>query len=172
MELVGCSYEGDLVDNVQHGQGKLKFANGNVYEGGFHMGKFHGVGVLTLASGGRYVGTWNFGKEEEPGGKLTLDDGLEYEESGWTYCTPEDRRFQSERKDGLPPAGATKLSDRRSRDELPVGCYDVVDGYFDPGTGDVHAYGTGEVVRTPTDGQVAWIRERCRIGTVAPKEGK
>ena len=59
------------------------------------------------------------------------------------------------------------MSDRRERHELPLGCYDVVDGYFDPGTGNVHAYGSADVLRTPSEDRVAWIRERCRIGTVA-----
>ena len=172
MEFLGCSYEGETLDNMHHGRGKLTFPNGNVYEGGFHMGQFHGEGVLHMAKGGRYVGVWRYGKEQS--GKLVFDDGLEFEDKEWKYCTPEDRRFQSERLHGLQPAGATKLSDKRERDELPVGCYDVVEGYYDPGTGRIHAYGSGEVIRTPTAEKVAWIRERCRIGTTAPtqQEGK
>ena len=83
MELVGCTYEGDMVDNIQHGTGRMTFANGNVYEGGFHKGQFHGEGVLHLAKGGRYEGSWNYGKEVS--GNMVFDDELKYEETDWKY---------------------------------------------------------------------------------------
>ena len=169
MDFVSCSYEGDEVDGTQHGHGKLTFPNGNMYEGGFHMGKFHGEGVLHLANGGgKYVGTWHFGDEQS--GKLIFDDNLEFKDKDWKYCSAEDRRFQSEQTGRLQAAGATKLSDRRERSELPIGCFDVVEGYFDPGTGKIHAFGTGKDIRTPDAKEVKWIREKCAIGTVQPEK--
>lgn len=38
-------------------------------------------------------------------GSYTFADGLQYEEAEWDYCIDNDRRFYSERCNGLRPAG-------------------------------------------------------------------
>jgi hypothetical protein len=38
-------------------------------------------------------------------GTYFFADGLEYAEQDWTYCTDIDRRFYSEKHQGLQPAG-------------------------------------------------------------------
>lgn len=161
MDILGITYEGKEVDGVPHGFGTMKFANGNTYTGGFHMGKFHGQGSLHFTAGNRFEGTWRYGEKQT--GNIVFDDDLKYSEENWDYCTEKDRRFQIERLQGITPGGNTKLSNNSEANNLPVGCYDVADGYYDPGTGNIHAYKTGEFLRTPNEEQVKWINEKCRI---------
>lgn len=47
------------------------------------------------------------------------------------YCTPQDRRMQSEITGGLKPAGETKITDGPTPD-LPPGCYGLQEGYAAP----------------------------------------
>ena len=101
---------------------------------------------------------------QQEGGEYSFDDKLKYKEKNWKYCTAMDRRFQSEIVDGIPPAGSTKMSDKRKRNELPEGCYDCVDGYFDPESGNILSYETKSAIRTPDDAEVLWIKAHCRIG--------
>lgn len=42
-------------------------------------------------------------------GVYTFADGLQYEEAEWDYCIDNDRRFYSERCNGLRPAGLRRL---------------------------------------------------------------
>jgi len=43
-------------------------------------------------------------------GKYTFADGLPYEEENWEYCDGYDRRFYTEIKNGLKPAGIDGIS--------------------------------------------------------------
>ena len=47
----GASYEGEVKNNWEDGQGKHKFPNGVVYEGNFTKGEFHGDGTLIYPNG-------------------------------------------------------------------------------------------------------------------------
>ena len=42
----GSIYEGDWLNNKQHGHGKKTYKDGNVYEGDWKKGKRHGKGKL------------------------------------------------------------------------------------------------------------------------------
>lgn len=42
-------------------------------------------------------------------GKYTFSDGLEYKETDCDYCDGKDRRFYSERCNGLKPAGMVEI---------------------------------------------------------------
>ena len=56
-------YNGDLIDGIRHGSGKLIFMNGDIYEGGFHKGLREGRGTYRMKSnGGLYVGNWSRAK--------------------------------------------------------------------------------------------------------------
>eukprot|EP00960_Hanusia_phi_P077906 768754-Hanusia_phi.AAC.2 len=43
-QCAGDVYEGDLEDNLPHGEGTYRFASGTVYEGQFRAGRIHGEG--------------------------------------------------------------------------------------------------------------------------------
>lgn len=100
-------------------------------------------------------------------GSYTFADGLQYEEADWDYCIDNDRRFYSERCNGLRPAGLrrldglrssvcknktikkrlvsavsgeSQLTDRHPPLVIPAGCYDCGDGFYDPDTRVVTTY--------------------------------
>ena len=50
------------MDDLPHGQGKVTFPNGNIYDGEIKFGKAHGYGIHTWLSGARYEGQWHEGK--------------------------------------------------------------------------------------------------------------
>lgn len=52
----GDVYEGDVQDDLPHGKGKYVTAEGDVYEGDFEKGKRHGQGKFVWKSGNSYEG--------------------------------------------------------------------------------------------------------------------
>lgn len=54
--LVCEAYEGDVANNLFHGQGRARFVGGHVYEGEFAHGLLHGKGVFTWIDGVQYSG--------------------------------------------------------------------------------------------------------------------
>ena len=62
--LTGAQYEGEWLDNLPCGIGKM--IDGDVYEGGWVLGKRDGDGVCVYACGDRYEGQW---KNNVPHGK-------------------------------------------------------------------------------------------------------
>jgi hypothetical protein len=73
-------------------------------------------------------------------GRYTFADGLKYEEEDWEYCDGYDRRFYTEIKDNLKPAGRSQLTNRVPPRTIPDGCYDCGDGFYDPNTRVVNDY--------------------------------
>ena len=65
------------------------------------------------------------------GGTYTFADGLQYEED-WKYCDGYDRRFYTEICHGLQPAGRSQLTNNVPPLDIPAGCYDCGDGFYDP----------------------------------------
>ena len=101
-------FEGDIVNGRMEGKGKYYFENGNVYVGEFLNNSFHGTGTIHFPGSGKYDATWSYGKAID--GKYTFNDGLEYQEENWTYCTPADRRFYTEHLKGIRPAGRDQVN--------------------------------------------------------------
>ena len=56
------SYVGNVKHGLLHGEGKLTFASGNVFEGNFKDDKMHGEMKLTYANGNVYKGEFKNGK--------------------------------------------------------------------------------------------------------------
>ncbi len=95
-------YEGDLVNDVREGRGKMIFASGNVYNGQWKNGMMHGLGEFVFAATGeRYVGDFVNGTLHGQG-KLYYVSGLVYDggfvkgkrEGGGTLIYPNGDRYE------------------------------------------------------------------------------
>jgi hypothetical protein len=49
-------------------------------------------------------------------------------------------------------------------DKLPRGCFDTIDGYYDPKKHTVFSYVTDEEIRVPEKEEIEWIKANCRVG--------
>eukprot|EP00035_Acanthoeca_spectabilis_P036710 m.41261 g.41261 ORF g.41261 m.41261 type:complete len:192 (+) comp8190_c0_seq1:148-723(+) len=166
MEFVEAMYEGTTKNGRLEGQGTYTFGNGSVYRGGFLDGQLHGHGTITFPNGQVFEAEWVHGKSRGEGtarGVLTFKDGLQFGEADYDYCDQDDRRFHSERVRGLKPAGETQPTDSNKPAVIPVGTYDVGDGYFNTETKQVYSY-DHVVLREPTPEECEWIVKHCRIG--------
>eukprot|EP01039_Chlorochromonas_danica_P007254 gene7254-8023_t len=161
---VAGSYEGEMVDGRYQGRGVYHLQDCR-YEGSFQDGKFHGEGVLYVP-GGYFKGFWRSGQLVEGG--FVFEDGLPFakvEHKFWDYCTERDRRFAREISDGLPIEGPLRdVTSHAYADKLPVGCYDTIDGYYDPKRHMVMDYETGQEKRSPDPAEIDFILKNCRIG--------
>eukprot|EP00694_Reclinomonas_americana_P003690 EC790585.1.p2 GENE.EC790585.1~~EC790585.1.p2 ORF type:complete len:174 (+),score=45.46 EC790585.1:39-560(+) len=171
MDVIGVKYEGSIVNGRMEGHGKFTLADGRVYEGGFKDGMFHGKGTLTFPDGARYEAEWDESKEVR--GRFFFGDGLEYGEfpnqhgrvldvSSWGYSTKVDRRFYTEILGKIYPAGDTQLTDQKTN-PLPVGCFDVGEGYLNPEERKVYTYAR-KPLREATLDELRWAMKMCRVG--------
>jgi hypothetical protein len=126
--FTGATYQGDMEDNMPHGQGTMTFPNGDKYVGHFVCGEKHGYGKLTTLGGcSEYVGGFNKGKRSGKGVEFTVHDGY----GTWTY--------QGEFKDDKPHGLGTEtwgMTDDAYTDS-------VYEGEFMSGV----KHGHGELVR-------------------------
>ncbi|KAK7896273.1 hypothetical protein WMY93_021598 [Mugilogobius chulae] len=159
MEFIGSSYEGEQRYDRMHGKGKYTFPTETQYVGETNDGMFHGKGVLYFPNGSKYESTWENGITKQ--GVFTFADGLQYEEKEWDYCVGSDRRFYTERCNGLRPAGESQLTDRHPARVIPAGCYDCGDGFYDPSSRVVTSY-SGRFLRKADEREHAWIIRTCR----------
>lgn len=73
----GCTYEGELVNGVEHGDGLLSWDDGRSYRGQFADGRFNGLGEMSWPDGRRYVGDYQ--QDRKHGlGTFTWQDGRCY----------------------------------------------------------------------------------------------
>ena len=63
----GNQYEGQLSAGLPHGKGRMVFPSGDVYEGEFEAGKAHGTGKYAWKGGERYEGAWARGLKHGQG---------------------------------------------------------------------------------------------------------
>jgi hypothetical protein len=158
--------------------GRYVFSNGSVYDGGFKDGQFHGPGRLHFPGKGTFVGEWSQGKMVQ--GSYVFADGLEFAAKEWDYLLESDRRFWSEIQEGILGGDCVQLTNRDPPPEIPLGCYDVGDGYYNPRTRQVYSY-RGDVLRSANEQEEQWALNTCRvneeidylaIGVVRPPETK
>ena len=113
--------------------------------------------------------------QEVPGtGKLTFDDGLEYEEKSWKYCKGNDRRFRSEMQAGgkIKAAGLLDHVNDPPAQRVPLDCFDCGDGYYDPVMRRVYSYELDEKgekieLREPDAEEIEFATNKGRLGSVA-----
>jgi uncharacterized C2H2 Zn-finger protein len=82
-------YYGDLVENKKHGNGKMIYISGKIYEGQWKNGKKDGNGKMIYTNGDVYEGEWKNNKRQG-NGILIHKDGTE-EKGNW-----ENDRLQNE----------------------------------------------------------------------------
>lgn len=58
----GALYDGEMVDGIIEGNGRMIWPNGDKYEGNFHNGLFHGQGKYEWKQGGYYGGEYKLGE--------------------------------------------------------------------------------------------------------------
>ncbi len=78
----GSKYDGEWIDNKEHGQGTLYFLGDNefkddIYTGGFKAGLMHGQGTYTYANGDKYIGEWKDNRRNGQG-TYTYANGDKY----------------------------------------------------------------------------------------------
>ena len=85
-DLRNNRYEGEFEDDLYHGQGTLRLANGAVYKGGFEHGMYHGHGTLDTrelhdkadqTEKGVFEGMWEAGQRSGIG-EWIADDGTKF----------------------------------------------------------------------------------------------
>jgi len=163
MEYTGSRYEGDYKNGRMEGQGTYSFPPSikTKYVGEINDGMFHGKGTLYFPDGSKFVGEWSNG--EVVSGQYIFQDGLKYESEDWEYCDGYDRRFYTEICRGLKPAGRCQLTNRVPPREIPEGCYDCGDGFYNPITRIVSDY-QNKFLRNADDDEHEWIVQNCRKG--------
>mmetsp|Transcript_3279 Transcript_3279/g.3447 ORF Transcript_3279/g.3447 Transcript_3279/m.3447 type:complete len:171 (-) Transcript_3279:119-631(-) len=155
-------YEGSYLNGRFEGHGTYWCDLGR-YTGYFSDGQFHGRGTLFLKDGGKFEGEWRKGKFISESGRYVFEDGLEFKESNWEYCSETDNRFYAEILEDVPPTGPLKyVTANKNNPLLPLGCYDCIDGYFDPKMNAVRDYETHSEIRRPDQEDVKWILKYCR----------
>ncbi len=70
----GAVYEGDMVNGVIQGQGRMLWNNGDRYEGSFQNGLFHGQGLMVGVGGSSYEGQFAEGAITGIGTMVYSDD--------------------------------------------------------------------------------------------------
>lgn len=66
----GDRYDGYWVNGLPQGEGRMIYANENIYEGQWHEGKRNGYGVLTKRNGDHFEGHWVEDQREGQGSYL------------------------------------------------------------------------------------------------------
>ncbi|KAA6375436.1 MAG: putative radial spoke head 1 [Streblomastix strix] len=62
-----AKYVGSYMNHRKDGYGLMKYPDGSLYDGNFHVGKRHGEGTYTYPNGDTYVGEWADGKKHGKG---------------------------------------------------------------------------------------------------------
>lgn len=179
---IPITYVGDLVNNRYHGKGVYSIGKNSTvpsgihaitYDGEFVDGDFHGHGRLYVDdSGGYFEGIWN--KNKLQSGGYIFHDKLKYKsinDDKWNYASKSDPRFYGEIKAGLQLGeNLTYETPTGLPIHIPRGCFDTIDGYFDPKKKAVLDYTTGELIRMPDQEEKEWIIENCRNNPIYEDE--
>ena len=74
-------------------------------------------------------------------------------------------RFYAEIKAGITKGGpySHKTANHENFAKVPIGCYDVGDGYFHPKKQSIYSYDKGDELRMVEKVDREWIVEHCRM---------
>ncbi|KAF6209826.1 hypothetical protein GE061_015577 [Apolygus lucorum] len=126
----GSKYYGQFSRLGMEGKCIYKMVHGPVYVGSMVDGKMEGKGQLIYPNGGIVEGTWVNGTLFDP--KYTFSDGLKFQPYNWKYCRMPDRRFVSEMINGMNSPDNVQLSADHPARQIPKGCLDAGEGFYDP----------------------------------------
>jgi hypothetical protein len=81
---------------------------------------------------------------------MKFEDGLIFNPSlaEWDYCTKVDRRFYTERLQGIAPSDHTQIVPHVVPKRIPTGTYDALEGYYNPTDDWIYSY-EGIKIREP-----------------------
>ncbi|KAL1497734.1 hypothetical protein ABEB36_008641 [Hypothenemus hampei] len=134
----GSKYLGQWNKLGMAGKGIYKFPHGVIYDGYFNKkGEFHGAGILVYPNGQKIEGIWRNGRLGEDINFVT-NVGNSMNKN---YCMMPDRRFQIEIDNNLNPSGHEYLTNELPPPRnIPYGCYDLVEGFYNPKLKTVYSY--------------------------------
>ena len=69
----GDRYEGNFLNGLFHGQGKFEWKQGGSYEGEYQLGEMHGLGTLHYANESKYIGEFINSEFNGTGAYTTVD---------------------------------------------------------------------------------------------------
>lgn len=78
LRMKGSTYEGEFANDQKHGQGVLTWDDGRQYRGQFENGKFHGAAVMTWPDGRKYSGQYVDDRKHGEG-TFSWQDGRRYQ---------------------------------------------------------------------------------------------
>jgi hypothetical protein len=118
------------------------------------------------------TGTWDRG--QLAAGRFVFSDGLKYkamhDATPWGYCSKSDPRFLREIEEGLQIGNPLKYATADPDcPKLHDGCYDTIDGYYDPKRQAILSYAENTVIRMPEKAERDWIVKYCRHGVFHEK---
>lgn len=73
------SAEGETLNGLWHGKGKIKYKNGAVFDGNFYYGKMEGWGILLTASNTTHIGDYKANKLWNGSGAASFSKSSYYE---------------------------------------------------------------------------------------------
>lgn len=159
----GSTYKGFWNVLGMHSSGKYNLFYGPRVDADFFDNMFHGVGSLTYPNRSRIEGIWDKGHMTSY--RYYYPDDLCF----GPYCQMPDRSFILERRFGLKPAGRSLEINSFDPREIPTGCYDTVDGFYDPQKKYVFdRLDPKHIIRIPTKSEHLWILKHCRKAWTEP----
>jgi len=78
LRMQGCTYEGEFGQDLKHGQGVLTWDDGRQYRGQFKENQFHGSAVMTWPDGRKYCGQYVEDRKHGEG-TFSWQDGRRYQ---------------------------------------------------------------------------------------------
>jgi radial spoke head protein 1 len=74
----GDIYDGEFMDNMKHGIGKMTYKEKGEYHGYWENGKKHREGVFKYLNKDIYSGSWKHGKKDGKGAYIFNDTGMKF----------------------------------------------------------------------------------------------